>query len=122
MGDMKGYEEQVQLSVRESSIERPGGARINAGVFRQLGLSETDNKIDVAFNNVSIVRKAFPDESVNRQEIFLRRDARDALSIEEKDIVTVSRHRTIGEAAKERLGRFSKKEQPYAKESISEEV
>jgi hypothetical protein len=95
--------ETIELSVRESHITRPGGIRMNTTTYRQLGLDEQNNKIDVSTGATSLIRRAYPDDNVGYQDIFLRKDARAALHVSEHDIVNVSRHKSLGTAARERL-------------------
>jgi len=93
----------IELSVRESQITRPGCVRMNSATYRQLGLDPSHNKIDVMAGNISVTRKVVPDDNVGYQDIFLRRDARIALHVSEHDVVSVSRHKPFGAAARERL-------------------
>lgn len=101
--DEPAIHETKELSVRESQITRPGSARMNTTTFQQLGLDTAHNKIDITSDNTTVTRRAYPDNTVGYQDIYLRKDARTALHVSEHDIVTVTHHRSLGTSTRERL-------------------
>ena len=110
-------EEQISfdLKVRNSDIERVGIVRINDKTLTKLGVEEGE-RVVISKGEKSIIRKAFGDEAVKKDEIFIRSKGREELDIEPGDIVKVEDFETIGEEVKEKLGDFKE----YVKEGAGD--
>jgi len=93
----------ISLKVRKSDIERTGVVRVNDEVLKKLGVEEGEQVV-ISKDEQMILRKAFGDEAVKKDEIFLRPDAREKLDIKEGDKVKVEDYETLGEDIKEKLG------------------
>ena len=98
----------LNLKVRKSDVEQKGIIRVNDKVLSNLGVKEGE-RIVVSKGEQVVLRKAFGDESVNEDEIFLRPTAREDLDVNEGDIVKVEDYETIGDDVKEKLGDVKEK-------------
>ena len=103
------------LKVRKSDIERVGVVRMNDKTITKLGVEEGE-RVVISKGEQSIIRKAFGDEAVKEDEIFIRPTGREELDVEEGDIVKVEDFATIGEDIKEKLGDFKE----YVKEGAGD--
>ncbi len=103
------------LKVRKSDIERVGVARINDKTLTKLGVEEGE-RVVISKGEQSIIRKAFGDEAVKEDEIFIRPKGKEELDVEAGDIVKVEDFETIGEELKEKLGDFKE----YVKEGAGD--
>jgi len=93
----------ISLKVRKSDIERKGVIRVNDEVLKKLGVKEGE-RVVISKDEQMIIRKAFGDETVKKDEIFLRPKAREELGVKEGDRVKVEDYETVGEDIKEKLG------------------
>lgn len=98
---MNKLDESIELTVVNGEINRSGIARVKTSIFDQLDLDDENQKITITYNDKSIIRKAFADEFVDEQAIFLREDAREELNVNEGDKVSISAYKTIEEKAEE---------------------
>ncbi len=98
----------IFLRVRKSDIERKGVIRLNDEVLKKLGVEEGEQVV-ISKDEKIIIRKAFGDESVKKDEIFLRPQAREELSVKEGDKVKVEDYETLSEDLKEKLGGVKEK-------------
>ena len=103
------------LKVRKSDIERVGVVRMNDKTLTKLGVEEGE-RVVISKGEQSIIRKAFGDEAVKEDEIFIRSKGREELDVEAGDIVKVEDFETIGEEEKEKLGDFKE----YVKEGAGD--
>lgn len=103
------------LKVRKSDIERVGVVRMNDKTLTKLGVEEGE-RVVISKGEQSIIRKAFGDEAVKEDEIFIRSKGREELDVEAVDIVKVEDFETIGEEEKEKLGDFKE----YVKEGAGD--
>jgi len=101
-------EKSISLKVRKSNIERAGVVRVNDEVLKKLGVKEGE-RVVVSKDEQMILRKAFCDKMVKKDEIFLRPKARDELGVKEGDKVKVEDYETLGEDIKEKLGDVKEK-------------
>jgi len=92
----------ISLKVRKSHVERVGGARINDEILLKLGI-KTGERVVVIKDEQMIIRKAFGDKAVKKDEIFLRSTAREELNVKDGDTVLVEDYKSLGEAAKVKL-------------------
>jgi len=93
----------VLLKVRKSDIERIGIVRLNDEVLSKIDVGEGE-RVVISKDEKMILRKAFGDKSVKKDEIFIRLDGREDLDVVEGDKVKVEDYETIGEDIKEKLG------------------
>lgn len=93
----------VLLKVRKSDIERIGIVRLNDEVLSKIDVGEGE-RVVISKDEKIILRKAFGDNSVKKDEIFIRPDGREDLDVVEGDKVKVEDYETIGEDIKEKLG------------------
>jgi len=98
----------ISLKVRKSDIERVGVVRVNDEVLNKLGVEEGE-RVVISKDEQMILRKAFGDKSVKKDEIFLRLKAREKLGVKEGDKVKVEDYETLGEDIKEKLGDVKEK-------------
>lgn len=98
----------ISLKVRKSDIERKGVIRVNDEVLKKLGVEEGE-RVVISKDEQIIIRKAFGDETVKKDEIFLRPKAREELGVKEGDKVKVEDYETVGEDIKEKLGDVKEK-------------
>ena len=103
------------LKVRKSDIERVGVVRMNDKTLTKLGVEEGE-RVVISKGEQSIIRKAFGDEAVKEDEIFIRPTGREELDVEDGDTVKVEDFETIGEEVKEKLGDFKE----YVKEGAGD--
>lgn len=114
LGDEKSMNKEVDehisldLKVRKSDIERVGIARVNDKVLSKLRVEEGE-RVVITKDEQSILRKAFGDEAVKEDEIFLRPTSREELDVKEGDVVKVEDYETVGEEIKEKLGDIKEK-------------
>lgn len=114
LGDEKSMNKEVDehisldLKVRKSDIERVGIARVNDKVLSKLQVEEGE-RVVITKDEQSILRKAFGDEAVKEDEIFLRPTSREELDVKEGDVVKVEDYETVGEEIKEKLGDIKEK-------------
>jgi len=101
-------EKTFSLKVRESDIKRVGVVRVNDEVLKKLGVEEGE-RVVITREELMILRKAYGDKSVKKDEIFLRPTAREELGVNEGDIVKVEDYETLGEDIKEKLGDVKEK-------------
>ena len=90
----------ISLKIRKSDIERVGVVRVNDEILKKIGVEEGE-RVVISKDEKMILRKAFCDESVKKDEIFLRPTAREELDIKEGDEVKVEDYETLGEEIKE---------------------
>lgn len=95
-------DKKISLKVRKSDIERVGVIRVNDEILKKIGVEEGE-RVVISKDEQMILRKAFGDESVKKDEIFLRPKAREKLGVKEGDKVKVEDYETIGEDIKEKL-------------------
>ncbi|MEA3457400.1 MAG: hypothetical protein U9R21_01835 [Candidatus Thermoplasmatota archaeon] len=98
----------LDLKVRKSDIERVGVVRLNDKILSKLGVEEGE-RVTVSTDEQTILRKAFGDEAVKNDEIFLRPTSREELDVEEGDVVRVEDYETLSEDIKESLGDIKEK-------------
>jgi formylmethanofuran dehydrogenase subunit D len=98
----------IYLKVRKSDIKRVGVVRVNDEVLTKLGIQEGE-RVVISKDEQMIIRKALGDETVKKDEIFLRSTARNELDVKEGDEVKVEDYETIGEEIKEKLGEVKEK-------------
>ena len=93
----------ISLKIRKSDVERVGVVRVNDEILSKLEIEEGD-RVTVSKDEEAVIRKAFGDSSVKKDEIFLRPTAREKLEVNDGDIVDIEKYETVGESVKEDLG------------------
>jgi len=101
-------EKTLSLKVRKSDIEKDGIVRVNDEVLTKLGVQEGE-RIVISKDEQIILRKAYGDDTINKDEIFLRPKAREELKVKEGDKVKVEDYETLGEDLKEKLSDVKEK-------------
>lgn len=94
----------VEMKVRRSEIEKDGIIRMNKDTLSRLLGDDENGRITISTDDKTIIRKAIGDETVKKDEIFIRPDTRKLLNVDEGDMVLVEDYDTISEEVKERLG------------------
>lgn len=92
----------VELKVKKSRVTKGGRTRLCKDAFDELELHDGDD-IVVTSDEKSVAVKAFSDDLVEKDHIYLRKDEMNQLKVKEEDIVTVSPHQAISEKLKEKV-------------------
>jgi formylmethanofuran dehydrogenase subunit D len=88
----------IELEVEESPIEAEEGVvRINDAVLQQLG-AEEGHSIMTSTNAKTLLLTVYADKLIGKNKISIRPGDREKLEVSSGDKVTVSPHKTIGEA------------------------
>jgi formylmethanofuran dehydrogenase subunit D len=88
----------IELEVEESPIEAEDGVvRIHEAVLQQLG-AEEGHSIVTRTDEKSLLLTVYADKMIDKNLISIRPSDREKLAVSRGDKVTVSPHKTLGEA------------------------
>ncbi len=92
----------VELKVKKSRVSKGGRTRLCKDAFDELELHDGDD-IVVKSDEKSVAVKAFSDDLVEKDHVYLRKDDMNRLDVKEEDTVTVLPHQSISGKVKKKI-------------------